>query len=1264
MSRQNCLLSSVAAALLMSVLATPSRAQEAQWIWSPEHGGDAVPRSSCHFRKVITVRNPQRGHVSIIADDTYEVHVNGRRIAAGESTEKLQEHDITRFLARGRNLIAVKVSNTRGSTGGLAARVMVQERGSEWESHSTDGTWKTSLRPWPFWNTMLYNDKRWLDAHEMGQLGETAPWDVREAVTESEGDPSTERFKLPDEFEILQVVDGQVGSLIAMAFNEFGHILASREGGPLLLIYDSDDDGLHDRFRPYCDQVKNCQGILPLNGDVFVTGDGPDGVALYRLSDVNCDGMLEEVTPLVKFNGDLGEHGVHGLTLGPDGKIYIIVGNHGSPQVEFAESSPYRNHYEGELVTRYEDPGGHAAGIKAPGGTVIRTDLEGKKVELVAGGLRNAYDLAFNRAGELFVHDGDMESDIGTAWYRPTRLYHVTAGGEFGWRSGWSKWPDYFTDVLPGVLDTGRGSPTGAVFYTHHAFPTNYHDKLFLADWSEGRILAVDLTVDGASYAAKSEVFLEGRPLNVTDLEVSPDGAIYFVTGGRGTEGGIYRVAWKGDIPEEVQDLGEGMTSVIRQPQLASASTRQKLAGLQQSLGDDWDGQLRGVARSTSNPWYYRVRALHLMQLFGPAPTETLLLKLSEDGNEAVRGEAAQLLGVYGGEQGHERLRELLDDSDRMVRRMACEALLNADQTAPFEPLAEILTSDDRFESWAARRLLEQIPVEQWRASVLAAKDHRLFIQGGLALMIAHPSEENALAISSRFAELMNDFISDRDFIDMLRLVQVTMERSSLTAQDVPELAASLAEEFPSSDATMNRELVRLLVHLQVASPMDRYLAFLESDADDLEKLHLAMQLRFLQTGWQEGQRVRVLDFYDKAKRREGGGSYQQYLAQIERDFAKSLTDAEAADVLALGHDRPSAAIGVLYGLPHDLDSKQIRRLKVLDGRLRGNVTEAAQQLRVGIIAVLARSGAEDALEYLYSVWDEEPERRESLAMGLAQHPGGHNWEYLLKGLAVIDGAPAQEVVTQLRSVDSVPEDPEHFRQVILFGLKSKQDTPAVQAALELLRHWHGEPLVDEDIPAEEALGAWQEWYAKEHPDRPTAELPVASPEAKWKFSELYVHLSSETGSRGSSVRGAVVFEKAKCAQCHRYGARGESIGPDLTSISKRFMKKEVLESIVYPSHVISDQYASKTVVTTNGRVYSGIVASGLGGEKIVLQSNGQKVPLAADRIDQIVPNNESAMPAGLLDTLTLEDISDLLTYLGVLPSQSVVERRRVNASR
>ena len=132
-------------------------------------------------------------------------------------------------------------------------------------------------------------------------------------------------------------------------------------------------------------------------------------------------------------------------------------------------SSPYHHFYEGDLLQpRYEDASGHAVGIKAPGGSILRTDTSATAVELVAGGLQNPYDLAFNRDGELFTADSDMEWDLGMTWYRPTRVNHVVPGAEFGWRSGWAKWPDYYYDSLPPMVEMGRGSPAGLEVYDHY----------------------------------------------------------------------------------------------------------------------------------------------------------------------------------------------------------------------------------------------------------------------------------------------------------------------------------------------------------------------------------------------------------------------------------------------------------------------------------------------------------------------------------------------------------------------------------------------------------------------------------------------------------------------------------------------------------------------------------------------------------------------------------------------------------------------------
>src|SRR5205085_7575310 len=133
------------------------------------------------------------------------------------------------------------------------------------------------------------------------------PWDRRGNVPAEQGSKS-ERFKIDPQFEVQQVLGGdQAGSIVAMTFNEFGHILASKEGGGLLLIYDANNDKIPERVRTYCDKVKNIQGILALNGEVYVTGEGDDGLALYRLADKDRDGMLESVRTLVKFKSEVAE---------------------------------------------------------------------------------------------------------------------------------------------------------------------------------------------------------------------------------------------------------------------------------------------------------------------------------------------------------------------------------------------------------------------------------------------------------------------------------------------------------------------------------------------------------------------------------------------------------------------------------------------------------------------------------------------------------------------------------------------------------------------------------------------------------------------------------------------------------------------------------------------------------------------------------------------------------------------------------------------
>ena len=114
--------------------------------------------------------------------------------------------------------------------------------------------------------------------------------------------------------------------------------------GPLLLIRDMDRDGITETVTTYCDQVKSCQGILAMNGQVMVTGDGPRGAGLYRLSDDDRNGVIDHIDFVIAFPTGMQEHGPHALQLGPDGMIYLLLGNLTQLETDFSPSKsvPFR----------------------------------------------------------------------------------------------------------------------------------------------------------------------------------------------------------------------------------------------------------------------------------------------------------------------------------------------------------------------------------------------------------------------------------------------------------------------------------------------------------------------------------------------------------------------------------------------------------------------------------------------------------------------------------------------------------------------------------------------------------------------------------------------------------------------------------------------------------------------------------------------------------------------------------------------------------
>ena len=364
--------------------------------------------------------------------------------------------------------------------------------------------------------------------------------------------------------ELLRSARPGEGSWVCLAIDNKRRLIISPQELPLqkpgektvsggLLRATLGPDGNIARLDAIAQPVGAAMGLLYAFDSLYVNGTGPEGTGLYRLRDTDGDDHFDETRLLKRFEGAfrdpaVGEHGPHGLVLGPDQMLYVINGNEVKPPAGYRPESPYRNFAEDQLLPPQLWPASYGwANGPPPAGSVLRTDRDGRQWTLVAGGLRNAYDLAFNRDGELFTFDSDMDWDDGAPWYRPTRINHLVSGGEYGWRKGTGKWPAYYPDSLPSNLDLGRSSPTGIKFGSGTNFPPRFRRALFLCDWAFGTIYAATLTPSGATYKASAEPFITGRPLNVTDLEFAADGAMYFITGGRGTQSGLYRITYHGD---------------------------------------------------------------------------------------------------------------------------------------------------------------------------------------------------------------------------------------------------------------------------------------------------------------------------------------------------------------------------------------------------------------------------------------------------------------------------------------------------------------------------------------------------------------------------------------------------------------------------------------------------------------------------------------------------------------------------------------------
>ena len=633
-----------------------------QWLWANRMPGQ---QQTAYFRKEFTLRAGIRSaELDALADDQMKVFANGKEVANVSEQHLIERIDVTEHLKQGRNALAIEGMN-HGGPGGVLLRLNVTYDDARKEQIVTDPTWKATLKAPDGWQQSNFNDAAWPRAIDFGLIG-VQPWGdpigededydqwKRSLGTAAAIDISSIQVMEGFEVELIRSAAPDEGSWVSLAFDPGGQLTIAREDRGLVRMKLPKSRGEQIAMETINDDLLECRGLLYALDSLFVNAN--NSKAFYRLRDSDGDDRLDETILLRKTEGGVG-HGRNDLVLGPDNSIYLIHGNDTLLPSDFTPGeSPYRNFARDRLLPCDWNRHLFNAGTVPPAGHVLRTDTEGSRWDLIAGGFRNPYGIDFNTDGEMFTYDADMEWDVGAPWYRPTRVNHIVPGGDYGWRQGTDKWPAWYPDSLPTTLDIGKGSPTAVKFGTRSSFPPRFQRALFVLDWAYGRIFAVHLIPHGAGYVARADLLVQGRPLNVTDLDFGHDGAMYFTTGGRGTQSGLYRVRYVG------QQIAEATPTEDESNESAAAvrgrALRRKLEAFHRvqdpqaidlawphlNSSDPWLRHAARVAIERQPPDLWQQRALAEQD---PTAAATALMALARVGDASLQRTILARIGSF-----------------------------------------------------------------------------------------------------------------------------------------------------------------------------------------------------------------------------------------------------------------------------------------------------------------------------------------------------------------------------------------------------------------------------------------------------------------------------------------------------------------------------------------------------------------------------------------------------------------------------------------
>lgn len=981
---------------------------------------------------------------------------------------------------------------------------------------------------------------------------------------------------------------------------DFGKLEVESES--IRLLEDTDGDGRADRSQVFATGFNSAldgiaSGILARKGNIYFANI-PE-VTLLR--DTNGDGKADTRKSISRGYGvrfSLTGHDLHGLKIGPDGRLYFSIGDRGS-HVQSMEGKTFA--YPNE-------------------GAVYRCNLDGTELEVFATGVRNPQELAFDEFGNLFT--GDNNCDHGDK----ARLVYLVKGGDSGWRIGfqfsetnpagvWNaeklwqlRWPGQAAYILPPVAHIADG-PSGLAYNPGTGLPKQYAGNFFLCDFrgqaAGSGIHNFTVKPSGASFTMDTSGHFLWDIL-LTDCEFGPDGKLYvsdWVHGWPKSERGrIYRVY----NPEEAKLPIVGETRQL----IANGMDRRADSELAKLLAHP-DMRVRQEAQfslvthrattllvDTALNGKDRLARLHGIWGLGQLgrknpPTLEKGLVLLGDNDAEVRAQAAKVFGEAKIAKAAPGLIQLLADTNPRVRMFAALALAELGAPSAFKPVVEMLRQNDDKDVYLRHAGVMALAASKDRSGLVElSKDTSPAVRIAASLVlrrqkrpeVARFLEDSDPLVALEAARAINDL----PIVDAIpQLAALIEKRPHLSIDKANPAAAELQTAYQRRVINANFR--------QGSEANAKALAAFAASAEAPEAVR-AECLRMLAQWGAPSSRDKVTGLWKPLPTRNAQAGAEALKPLAEALVQKAPASVQIAAVKAIGQLGLSGLAPALLetlssAAPNNVKSESLRALVELKSDLARKAIELAQaspeeSLRKEATRLQAQTKPGEATARLIQVLD---------TGGISERQGA------LAALANVEGSVADETILRwLKRADA----PKELELDILEAALQRQDQRIVKKLAEL----------KEAAPEGQFPGEWR--------------------------AVLY---------GGDAEQGKKIFlerPEAACVRCHKIKGEGGDVGPDLSQAGTKYPREYLLESVLFPNKKIAPGFESVLVKLKSGAVSAGVLKSETAD---LLEINSPEDGLIKVKKSEIVSREKglSGMPEGLGTVLSKQDLRNLMEFLG-----------------